>query len=221
AAYNAGPKRLDDYLNRHRALPDETRHYVANIGPAVISVAPLHPSQAAQYAMLQIPVNIPPGPRRQRRHERAPVALASNTHERRGWSRQAVQLAALPAPPAPPPPATPVVMPVAAHSTGGGFRLIPHAYADTLPMRNAGPATGGWAIQVGAFSSEAQARMAAEKAKGHAHGLLARAHLHVGPVHLARGTLYRARLIGLSREAATQACERLGHCMVVSPDAQS
>ncbi|HET9018381.1 MAG TPA: lytic transglycosylase domain-containing protein [Acetobacteraceae bacterium] len=223
AAYNAGPKRLDDYLTRHKRLPDETRRYVANVGPSVITVAPMHASQATQYAMLQIPVNIPPGPRREKRRERAPVALAAGTNERSGWSRLAVQTAALPAPPAPPPPAAPAVVQVAAHSTGngGGFHLIPHAYADTLPMRGTGPATGSWAIQVGAFGSESQARTAAEAAKGHARSLLAGAHPHVGTVHSAHGTLYRARLLGLSREAATQACERLGHCMVVSPDAQS
>src|SRR5271154_6170003 len=29
AAYNAGPRRLDDYLSNQRPLPDETRRYVA------------------------------------------------------------------------------------------------------------------------------------------------------------------------------------------------
>ena len=33
AAYNAGPGRLDDYLTRSRTLPEETRRYVASIGP--------------------------------------------------------------------------------------------------------------------------------------------------------------------------------------------
>jgi hypothetical protein len=35
--------------------------------------------------------------------------------------------------------------------------------------------------------------------------------------------LYRARLTGLSRDAAAQACERLRRqgCIMVSPDAQS
>ena len=220
AAYNAGPKRLDDYLTRHRALPDETRRYVANVGPSVVVVSPQRPSQATQYAALQIPINIPPGPRPQPRHDRAPVALAANTQNRTGWSREAVQMAALPALPTAPPPAQVAAVP----HTGSGFHLIPHAYADTLPQRSGGPVSGNWAIQVGAFGSEAQARIAAEAAKHHAHDLLATAQLHVGTVHQSHGTLYRARLLGLSRDAATAACERLSHhgnCMVVAPDAQS
>ena len=36
AAYNAGPHRLDDYLSNNRPLPDETRRYVAMIGPNIV-----------------------------------------------------------------------------------------------------------------------------------------------------------------------------------------
>jgi hypothetical protein len=63
AAYNAGPNRLDDYLANQRALPDETRHYVAVIGPALRTAAPRVHSPAEQYAMNQLPIYIPPGPR--------------------------------------------------------------------------------------------------------------------------------------------------------------
>jgi hypothetical protein len=63
AAYNAGPNRLDDYLANQRALPDETRHYVAVIGPSLGNASPRVRSPAQQYAMNQIPLYIPPGPR--------------------------------------------------------------------------------------------------------------------------------------------------------------
>jgi hypothetical protein len=63
AAYNAGPNRLDDYLANQRALPDETRHYVASIGPYLQYAQPQHVSPAQQFAMNQLPLNIPPGPR--------------------------------------------------------------------------------------------------------------------------------------------------------------
>jgi len=63
AAYNAGPNRLDDYLANQRALPDETRHYVASIGPSLRYAAPRVHSPAEQFAMNQLPLNIPPGPR--------------------------------------------------------------------------------------------------------------------------------------------------------------
>src|SRR3984957_10894385 len=63
AAYNAGPNRLDDYLANQRSLPDETRRYVASIGPSLRTAAPRVHSPAEQYAMNQLPIYIPPGPR--------------------------------------------------------------------------------------------------------------------------------------------------------------
>jgi hypothetical protein len=63
AAYNAGPNRLDDYLSNQRSLPDETRHYVAVIGPSLRYAQPKVHSPAEQFAMNQLPLSIPPGPR--------------------------------------------------------------------------------------------------------------------------------------------------------------
>ena len=63
AAYNAGPNRLDDYLANQRALPDETRHYVAAIGPSLAYASPRKRSPAEQYAMNQLPLYIPAGTR--------------------------------------------------------------------------------------------------------------------------------------------------------------
>lgn len=52
AAYNAGPKRLDDFLLRGRSLPRETLAYVGNIAPGAVfafaaasSTAPVRPIQ--------------------------------------------------------------------------------------------------------------------------------------------------------------------------------
>jgi len=64
AAYNAGPRRLEDYLWNNRSLPSETRNYVARIGPNIIDHHPRR--RVAQEIALaaEIPLNIPPGPRR-------------------------------------------------------------------------------------------------------------------------------------------------------------
>ena len=226
AAYNAGPKRLDDYLTHNRPLPDETRHYVASIGPYIAGIYPAHPSQAQQYAMNQIPIEIPPGPRYPHHHAPAPVALAAARPPRSAAPGGELEVAELPAPPpaAPPPPLPPLLAgppPKPAH----GFQLISKAMADTLPVHSGGPTTGNWAIQVGAFGNQTQARAAAEAAKGEAKIMLASARLMVGTVHQAKLTLYRARLTGLSRDTAILACEKLSHtrntCIVVSPDTQS
>ncbi|MBV9747572.1 MAG: lytic transglycosylase domain-containing protein [Acetobacteraceae bacterium] len=130
------------------------------------------------------------------------------------------------------PPALPAHMPfqMAADSqrlaTGGhGFHLIAPAMAEPIGLHHGGPATGNWSIQVGAFASSNLAAAATVAAREEAHSDLARAHGSVTQVHQGRATLYRARLQGLSRDGAAQACERLArqrtNCMVVSPDAQS
>jgi hypothetical protein len=107
----------------------------------------------------------------------------------------------------------------------GGFRLISPASAGSLPPRQNAPVSGSWAIQVGAFGNEGQARSAADNARGQARDVLGGARTTVGTVRQASATLYRARVAGLSREAAVQACEKLsrgrGNCIVLSPDAQS
>src|SRR4029077_693599 len=58
AAYNAGPRRLDDYLSNNRGLPDETRRYVAMIGPNIVGVYPVSRSPAEDYAMNALPIDI-------------------------------------------------------------------------------------------------------------------------------------------------------------------
>ncbi|WP_431284297.1 transglycosylase SLT domain-containing protein [Humitalea sp. 24SJ18S-53] len=99
--------------------------------------------------------------------------------------------------------------------------LVPQASAGTLPggLRAAAAPVGAWAVQVGAFSSEQQARGAATAARD-AVGQ-ANARPVVMPVAQGRVTLWRARVTGLSREGAAQTCERLrgrGNCIVVNPE---
>ena len=225
AAYNAGPRRLDDYLTRNRGLPAETRRYVAKIAPGIAGIDPVRVAPAQMLAMNQLPDNIPAGPRYPRRGYSPPMMVADNRGRRSPASgRGVVQTASLPVPPqvlAPPPERF-----ASLYSPPGkarGFHLIGRAMADTLPERGGGPATGGWAIQVGAFANEGLARSAAGFARMQARQ--PEAEPMVGPVRQAHGTLYRARLVGLSRTSAVQACEHLSHgrgtCIVLSPAAQS
>ncbi|PZW45867.1 sporulation related protein [Humitalea rosea] len=64
AAYNAGPRRLEDYLWNGRGLPAETRNYVARIGPRVVDASPRRRAAPEIYAAAEIPLSIPSGPRR-------------------------------------------------------------------------------------------------------------------------------------------------------------
>ena len=86
AAYNGGPARLEDYLTHNRPLPAETRRYVAMIAPYIRGEWPQARSPAEQYAVNQLPMDIPAGPRYARH---TTVALAARS--RRG--REAVRYA--------------------------------------------------------------------------------------------------------------------------------
>ncbi len=225
AAYNAGPARLDDYLANLRPLPDETRRYVAMIGPNLRGIYPNNRSDADGLAINNLPVNIPPGRRyshpvmlararpgsggHQRRHNAVEVAQLPD-RSRRGTSH-GQQLVLLTMPPAPP---------------RGGFRLIASANAaDAAPARHGPAEPGHWAIQIGAFANQGQAHGALQAAQHHAHAELAVARPYVAGVHQGHAVLWRARMIGMSRGTAIEACQKITHgrsnCIVLSPEAQS
>jgi len=63
AAYNAGPRRLEDYLWRSRGLPNETRNYVAKIGPRIDGHHPQRRVSPEIAAAAEIPLYVPRGPR--------------------------------------------------------------------------------------------------------------------------------------------------------------
>jgi len=311
AAYNAGPGRLDDYLTRSRTLPEETRRYVASIGPKIAGAFPNARSPGEQYAMNALPLQIPDG-------VRYPGSGAASGTEVAGYS-SAVALALDPVPASPPivltpaasvtsaAPATPTAQlaqlpPPRAEARGEYITLSPQpleivqlpeplpieaqgstvtaaprpvqpfarlpeppAYLQQTPpaerarpteptrqfaalapavlprrptfslvspanaapvvIRHGGFAPGNWAVQVGAFGNANLASAATAAARDTARDVLGSARPAVSSVRQPRGTLYRARLVGLSRDAAAHACERLvrirTNCMIVSPDAQS
>ena len=99
------------------------------------------------------------------------------------------------------------------------FRLVEPAMADTLPVRMS-DARGHWSIQVGAYGTPGAANHAAGSARAEQAVLLGHAHAEVASVRDRHGKMYRARLTGLSRDAAMRTCQRMGRgdCIVVSPD---
>ena len=246
AAYNAGPGRLDDHLTRNRVLPDETRRYVAAIGPRIASVQPSKPSPGEMYAMNAAPFSTAarawPGASMGVRYAAAePIGAAPEPPDRPAIvlnplptspaakslaaRDRAVQVAALPdAPlPAPKPEARFADVPAPAPPPRG-FSLVSRAMATPAAPRREGTAVGAWAVQVGAFNNQALAAAAVASARGQARSELAAAKPAVSGVRQGSAMLYRARLGGLSRDAAAQACERLTRgrtsCLVVSPSAQ-
>lgn len=267
AAYNGGPGRLDDYLTRNRSLPDETRRYVAKIGPYIADSFPTRRSTAEQYAMNSLPANIASGPRYASAAAYVPpnaaapneVAYAPPTGPATGDDAAfdpppgyhpplpraearvyvpppppstppppAIEVAALPPPPPPPPAPMPPVQvasvdPPPHTLQRPGFRLIAPAMAEPVPFRHMPAASGQWAIQVGAFGNETLAHSAVGAARDQARDMLSGARPIVASVREPHGTLFRARLGGLSRDTAVQACQRLTRgrtdCIIISPDA--
>ncbi|MBM9402293.1 lytic transglycosylase domain-containing protein [Gluconacetobacter azotocaptans] len=109
-----------------------------------------------------------------------------------------------------------------------GFHLVNPAMAEPAPLLRHGsmaPTPSNWAIQVGAFGTPAMASQAAGHARTRAASLLGAARPQVASVQVTHGHLYRARLTGLSHDAAVAACRRLAqgadNCVVISPDSRS
>jgi D-alanyl-D-alanine carboxypeptidase len=115
----------------------------------------------------------------------------------------------------PTPPTKPTTLASATVSAASVVALLAPSAAAAAELPQDQPAaqpTGqhGWGIQVGAFSSYGPAQKAALKATKHAPKLLRDAHVIVDEsVKSDSSKLYRARLIGLNKERAQQACRAL------------
>jgi len=112
-------------------------------------------------------------------------------------------------------PARPAATQVAANISSTG--IVPD-HGSTLHKP-----TAGWGIQVGAFKDDGPARKAAKKAARQLQRRVRRkAQVIVVAVQQGDETIYRARLVGLSRNNATEACRRLQSrklsCVPVPPE---
>jgi hypothetical protein len=261
AAYNAGPGRLDSYMNAGRPLPFETVNYVAMIAPGIQGYYPSRRSDADQLALNTqrtsggiLPAGFNPdaparpSPDMPFRRD-APVEVAAlvppSTSDSAVYASQPQQVVAMVVPTAAPTPTPPeVYVPAPAVTQASdvvsiprprsqpmphpSFSIIPSAMADTPPPQaepkySSGHA--GWAIQVGAYDSSSNARAALGIAELSAVQMLVKGQPMVVSVHVGGHTKYRARVGGLPREEAVNACERLSGgatgCIVLSPEAQS
>jgi hypothetical protein len=229
AAYNAGPRRLQDYLANHAPLPEETRRYVWMIGTRIAGVYPISRSPAEQVAANQIPVDVPRGLRYPPRHTYRSYMVASRGHRhgaavvqvaynsRHGSSARHQSAAPVEVAEAPEPRLASYRVASSTAAAHGGHGLHLHLIEPAMAAENV-RLGGHWAVQVGAYGNAAQAQAAvgaAGSAVGHASG-------SVTQVHAGHGTLYRARLGGLSHDAAMQACHRMAKrgCVVVAPASQ-
>lgn len=107
----------------------------------------------------------------------------------------------------------PVAMQAAANSIPAVAALAPSAGNAQLAQ-----AAIGWSIQVGAYSSQAQtsgvAAQTAQQLKARYKG----AQPLIVPFVSEKGTIYRARITGLSQQQAVEACRTITSCLVVQPN---
>lgn len=239
AAYNAGPARLDRYLNSGESLPTETVNYVASIAPRLGSETPMSGPLAVYggqrtYASARRPTPAgcdpdaaynpdgPCTPLRPIEVAYAPPALPSPTP---AWcDPDAAYDPSQPCRPAPvrvvaQPAQTPPQRQFVAES-----RPIQERMAQLATFKP-GPPPGQWGIQVGAFANLGSAQNAAEGARAALPELLQTAKVEL-PATAPLGTrvAFRARLMGLQQTAAVDACSRLTThgtaCIVVPPNGE-
>lgn len=109
------------------------------------------------------------------------------------------------------------VMAAMARTTAG---IRPASGDENFAKMPTGQPTSGWQIQIGAFTTQQSARNALDKAistlsKDNKQRIIPR----VMPLNTQRGTIYRARIAGFSRDKAVKTCEELNNCIIVATSA--
>ena len=115
-------------------------------------------------------------------------------------------------PPAPPPAPRPGILGVLpAAAAAAGKAIVPTASAETKPAI----ARSGWAIQIGAFEEEAEAKERLSAAQTKAGGVLKKAAPYTERTTKGEKTYYRARFAGFDRDQAEAACKQLKRSDIV------
>ncbi len=225
AAYNAGPGRLDQYMDHRTPLPFETTNYVAMIAPEIEGYYPAHRSEADQLALNTLPASAapgllpsgflsgqPPSPDMPD-HPTDPVEVAaiipSSPSESTIYASEPVRSLASYRP--------------EHHSE---FSLFTPAMADTPSRHLLSEENSGthWAIQLGLYATRDKAKAALGIAELSAVEMLMHGQPVVVPIHSSFKLRYRARFVDLPHDDAIDACRRLSGkpsgCVVLSPAAQ-
>lgn len=140
AAYNAGPGRLNSYMNYSRPLPSETKNYVAMIAPHIQGYYPSHRSVADQLAlntepMSQAPGLLPPG-----FVPNASYGLPENTGDNAGAQVQVASIAPVQTPSVTPEVQSSEIAPAAQNTTVAAVQEAPMPPPPPPPSRPAAPA---------------------------------------------------------------------------------
>jgi D-alanyl-D-alanine carboxypeptidase len=107
-------------------------------------------------------------------------------------------------------PSETAVAPVAARGSVVPKQQLASAKPDDIAIASRPANTrGGWAIQVGAFEDEGEAKGKLSAAKGKVTSLVAKAEAYIERTVKGAKTYYRARFAGFDRDQAQSACKQL------------
>jgi D-alanyl-D-alanine carboxypeptidase len=114
------------------------------------------------------------------------------------------------APPAPPPAPTPGVLgKLPAMMAAAKEAAVPSAKAEEAPAHARHTTRGGWAIQVGAYEDESEAKQHLSSAKSKVSRVFEKAEAYIERTVKGAKTYYRARFAGFDRDQAESVCKRL------------
>jgi hypothetical protein len=230
AAYNAGPNRLDRYLTQGTPLPTETVNYVAAIAPRLGSDRPMSGPLAVYGGgarVIQVVARPTPAdcdPDAAYNPDGPCVKLRPAVTEAVAYNMPDCDPDAAYDPSRPCRVPTPVAPPQQFASVSR--RPLQERLSQQIAFHPAAPPTGRWMIQVGAFSNLSTAEAAAKRARSAAPDLLDQTKIELpATVPFGNQVAFRARLSGLTEQAAAQACGRLTGrgiaCLTVPPTRNS
>ena len=192
-------------------VPQET------VAPAQPDPTPEHIVVASTQTTTTTTIKPVPAPRPVATPAPQPAHRAATTSGNRGgWVPDGGQVRTLQLPPgyqqpyANPQPAQ--QQPAYAAATAAPVGVIPTTQPATY--RPSSEANSGWGIQVGAYTDPQTGQQALQQAQQQLGGLPSTARGVIVPAQTASGTIYRARILGLTAQAANQACARLNECMI-------
>jgi D-alanyl-D-alanine carboxypeptidase len=179
-----------------------------NTAQQAVRVAP-----ARQTPTQQAPAQIAPIQTAPQHVASVPPAVAQKpeptTGNRGGWVPDGGQVRTLQLPQGYQQPAPAQIAPIPAQQSATG--VLPTAPAQYQPSSEA---NSGWGIQVGAFTDSHTAQDALTQTQQKLGGLPSSARGVIVPAQTPHGTVYRVRILGLSAQAANQACAKLNECMI-------
>jgi D-alanyl-D-alanine carboxypeptidase len=191
-------------------IPPRANEVTAAVTPG--SKAPITPVKVKTVTVKLVPPKNAPTAKPEPKPEPMPsvaVAQAATSDEALAETLAAAAPIDPPAPPAAAPaPAHPGVLgKLPAMISAAKDVAVPAAKADEIPTHHT--TRGGWAIQIGAYEDEGEAKQKLTTAKDKVSQVLKKAEAYIERTVKGATTYYRARFAGLDRDQAETACKRL------------